>query len=68
VAMFTENKELLINKIPEINGFYKIHFGYEGKVFGGEQDRIFANSEGRLFLDCRLHHELLSILPPLPAV
>ena len=46
--MFEENKELLINKIPEIYGFYKIHFGYDGKVFGGEQDKLFSNNQGRI--------------------
>lgn len=47
--MFPENKEFLINKIPEIYGFYKIHFNYNGtKIFGGEQDKLFSNNEGIL--------------------
>lgn len=46
--MFEENKQRLINKIPEIYGFYKIHFGYDGKVFGGEQDKLFGNNQGSI--------------------
>lgn len=46
VAMFEENKQLLINKIPEIYGFYKIHFNYDDRVFGGEQDKLFSSNQG----------------------
>lgn len=38
------------NKIPEISGFYEKHFGYEGKVFGGEQDKVFSNNVGTSLL------------------
>ncbi len=48
VAEFEGNKLLLNNKIPEIYGFYQKHFKYEGKIFGGEQDKVFNNNVGSL--------------------
>lgn len=59
--MFSENKAILINKIPEIYGFYKIHFNYTGKVFGGEQDKIFSNNVGKLIMIYRIDNELLLV-------
>ena len=49
VADFGLNKALLNNKIPEIYGFYQKHFKYEGKIFGGEQDKVFNNNVGSSF-------------------
>ena len=46
VADFEGNNVLLNNKIPEIYGFYQKHFKYEGKIFGGEQDKVFNNNVG----------------------
>lgn len=46
IAFFPENKELLGSKIPEIQGFYDYYFGYKGKVFGSDLDRIFNNEDG----------------------
>jgi len=48
IAQFKENEPLLDNKVPEILGFYNIHFGYTGKVFGGEQDIVFNNGQGSI--------------------
>lgn len=48
VAAFTENRELLKNKIPEIYGFYYIHFNFTGVIFGGEEDIIFSNNAGSI--------------------
>lgn len=47
VALWEENYPLLKNKIPEIYGFYKYYYNYEGKIFGGEQDKLFNNGVGR---------------------
>ena len=51
VAQFSGNQALLQNKIPEICGFYDTHFGYLGKIFGGEQDKVFSNNMGNRFGD-----------------
>lgn len=48
VAAFPENLPLLKNKIPEIYGFYYIHFNFTGVIFGGEEDIIFSNNEGSI--------------------
>ena len=48
VASFPENKDLLKNKIPEMFGFYNIHYDFGGSklIFGGETDVIFSNNQG----------------------
>lgn len=48
VAAFEENNGLLKNKIPEIYGFYYIHYNFTGVIFGGEEDIIFSNNEGSI--------------------
>ena len=50
IADFEVNHPLLGNKIPEIYGFYERHFKYNGKIFGGEQDKVFSNNVGRIQL------------------
>jgi hypothetical protein len=48
VCGFEENFSLLKNKIPEIYGFYNIHYDFDGVIFGGEPDIIFSNNAGSI--------------------
>ena len=45
---FAENTGLLKNKIPEIYGFYNIHYNYQDIIFGGEADVIFSGNTGSI--------------------
>lgn len=42
------NKVLLGNKIPEISGFYRIHFNHSGKIFGGDPTSLLGSSKSNL--------------------
>lgn len=48
VCGFKENFPLLKNKIPEMYGFYNIHYDFNGVIFGGEPDVIFSNNAGSI--------------------
>jgi hypothetical protein len=48
VAGFKENKDLLKNKIPEIYGFYVVHYDFNEIIFGGEEDIIFSRNAGSI--------------------
>jgi hypothetical protein len=48
VCAFEENFDLLKNKIPEMYGFYNIHYDFEEIIFGGEADVIFSNNAGSI--------------------
>lgn len=50
VSGFPENLSILKNKIPEIYGFYNIHYDFKDKdvIFGGESDVIFSDNAGSI--------------------
>lgn len=45
---FSENSDILKNKIPEMYGFFNIHYNFEKIIFGGEPDIIFSNNAGSI--------------------
>lgn len=48
VSGFAENLPILKNKIPEIYGFFNIHYSFDQVIFGGESDVIFSNNAGSI--------------------
>jgi len=48
VAQFPENLPLLKNKVPELYGFYNVHYGFTGTIFGGEMDVVFSRNQGSI--------------------
>lgn len=55
VAHFQENDNLLLNKIPEIAGFYQYHFGYTGKIFGGKQNKLYGRGVGSILNEFQMY-------------
>lgn len=52
IALIPGNKKLLGNKIPELSGFYRIHFNHTGRIFGGDIPTLLGNHKGK-FLSYR---------------
>ena len=43
VSLFPENKDLLLNKIPEMYGFLSRNFGYKENLFSQSIEKTFSN-------------------------
>jgi hypothetical protein len=54
VSGFEENLPILKNMIPEIYGFYNIHYNFKDVIFGGEPDVIFSYNQGSIMNNYQL--------------
>lgn len=54
VAKIPGNRKFLQNKIPEISGFYRIHFNHTGRIFGGDIQSLLGYNKGIIYLTRRL--------------